>query len=87
MKRYFIDVNLPRNFSLWNSEEYEHVVEINDEWKDSEIWSYAKGSRNNTFPEFEPRFGSDCADLREQNRRRSKAYVEDFASEDRFKVA
>lgn len=42
MKAYLIDVNLPRNFAPWNTEEYEHVVEINDEWKDSEIWSYAK---------------------------------------------
>ena len=42
MKAYLIDVNLPRNFAPWNNEEYEHVVEINDEWKDSEIWSYAK---------------------------------------------
>lgn len=36
MKAYLIDVNLPRNFAPWNTEEYEHVVEINDEWKDSE---------------------------------------------------
>lgn len=42
MKKYLIDVNLPRYFSLWSSEEYEHVVNINDELKDSQIWLYAK---------------------------------------------
>lgn len=42
MKRYLIDVNLPRYFALWSGDEYEHVVEINDELKDSEIWRYAK---------------------------------------------
>lgn len=42
MKKYLIDVNLPRYFSLWSSDEYEHVVNINDELKDSEIWLYAK---------------------------------------------
>lgn len=42
MKKYLIDVNLPRYFSLWADEAYEHVVNINDEMKDSEIWEYAK---------------------------------------------
>jgi len=42
MKKYLIDVNLPRYFSLWAGEEYEHVVNIDDEMKDSEIWEYAK---------------------------------------------
>jgi predicted nuclease of predicted toxin-antitoxin system len=42
VKKYLIDVNLPRYFSLWASDEYEHVVNINDELKDSEIWLYAK---------------------------------------------
>lgn len=42
MKKYLIDVNLPRYFSLWASEEYEHVVNIDDAMKDSEIWAYAK---------------------------------------------
>ncbi len=40
--KYLIDVNLPRYFSLWPGNEYEHVVEINDELKDSRIWLYAK---------------------------------------------
>lgn len=42
MKKYLIDVNLPRYFSLWASDECEHVVNINDEMKDSEIWEYAR---------------------------------------------
>ncbi len=29
-KKYLIDVNLPRYFSLWAGGEYEHVVNIND---------------------------------------------------------
>ncbi len=46
-----------------------------------------KGSRKNNCLEFAPRFGPDGADLNEQNRRRSKAHVEDFASEDRPHLA
>ena len=42
MAKYLIDVNLPSRFSVWAGEEYEHVVQINDELKDSEIWEYAK---------------------------------------------
>jgi predicted nuclease of predicted toxin-antitoxin system len=42
MLKYLIDVNLPSRFSAWSSEEYEHVIEIDDELKDSEIWEYAK---------------------------------------------
>jgi len=42
MSKYLIDVNLPSRFSVWASNEYEHVVHINDELKDSEIWEYAK---------------------------------------------
>jgi hypothetical protein len=50
-------------------------------------YSSIEGSRNNNFPEFAPRFGSDWGDLREHNRRRSKAYAEDCASKDRPKMA
>jgi predicted nuclease of predicted toxin-antitoxin system len=42
MKKYLIDVNLPRYFSLWAGDEYQHVVNINDELTDSQIWLYAK---------------------------------------------
>jgi len=45
-----------------------------------------KGSRNNNFLEFAPRFWSDWIDLMEPNRKRSKNYAEDLASEDRPKV-
>lgn len=42
MKKYLIDANLPYYFELWNSEEYIHVFDINDEMTDEEIWKYAK---------------------------------------------
>jgi predicted nuclease of predicted toxin-antitoxin system len=42
VRKYLIDANLPSRFSIWASEEYEHVVHINDELRDSEIWEYAK---------------------------------------------
>ena len=47
---------------------------------------FTKGSRNNTFQEFAPGFRADCVDLNEDNRRRSKAHVEDCATEDRLKL-
>ena len=47
----------------------------------------SKGSRNNNFPEFAPRFMSDWVDLRESHRRHRKAEVEDGASENRLKLA
>lgn len=43
MAKYLVDVTLPRYFSLWSSAEYEHVVDIDDELKDSQIWLYAGG--------------------------------------------
>ena len=42
MPKYLIDVNLPRYFSLWSGTEFEHVANIDDELKDSQIWVYAK---------------------------------------------
>lgn len=42
MKKYIIDANLPYYFSLWKDEIYEHVIDINPDMKDSEIWAYAK---------------------------------------------
>ncbi len=42
MPKYLIDVNLPRCFSLWSSEDFIHQVDINDEWTDKQIWEYAK---------------------------------------------
>ena len=43
MLRFLIDANLPYRFSLWNPEEFIHVVDLNDSWSDEEIWIYAKG--------------------------------------------
>ncbi|MFZ1319937.1 MAG: DUF5615 family PIN-like protein [Ignavibacteria bacterium] len=42
MPKFLIDVNLPFYFSIWNSPDYIHQKEINDEWTDEKIWSYAK---------------------------------------------
>ncbi|HSS75495.1 MAG TPA: DUF5615 family PIN-like protein [Thermoanaerobaculia bacterium] len=42
MGKYVIDVNLPYFFSLWHSPDYIHVRDLNDEWTDDQIWSYAK---------------------------------------------
>ena len=42
MNKYIIDANLPYYFSLWNSEEYIHVIDINPQMKDSEIWEFAR---------------------------------------------
>ena len=47
----------------------------------------AKGSRKNNFTEFALRFGADWVDLKEHNRKRRQAYVEDCVSEDRPKMA
>ena len=40
-KLFLIDVNLPYYFSLWNSDEFIHVKDLNDEWSDEQIWEYA----------------------------------------------
>ena len=53
---------------------------------ESPSFQESKGSRNNNFPEFAPRFGTDWVDLREHNRKRSQSYAEDCASEDRPKL-
>ena len=42
MKRFLIDANLPRRVPIWQSEKFVHVVDIDDEWTDSEIWDYAR---------------------------------------------
>ena len=42
MAKFLIDVNLPYYFSLWNTNEYIHQRDIDDEWKDGQIWQYAK---------------------------------------------
>ena len=42
MKRFLIDANLPSGISAWQGEKYWHVVDIDDEWTDSQIWDYAR---------------------------------------------
>lgn len=42
MKKYIVDANLPYYFSVWQSDDYTHVIDIDPGMKDSEIWSYAK---------------------------------------------
>lgn len=42
MARFLVDVNLPYYFSLWNTEDYIHQKDIDDEWTDEQIWVYAK---------------------------------------------
>lgn len=42
MPKYIIDANLPYYFALWNNENYQHVIDIDPNMKDSEIWHYAK---------------------------------------------
>lgn len=42
MAKFLIDVNLPYYFSIWNSDEYIHQKDIDDEWTDEQIWNYAK---------------------------------------------
>lgn len=44
MARYLIDANLPYFFSLWNSSDYIHLKDLNDSWKDNQIWEYAKNN-------------------------------------------
>lgn len=42
MNRFLIDANLPSRISAWQGEKFLHVVDIDDEWTDSEIWEYAR---------------------------------------------
>lgn len=42
MAGFLIDANLPYRFALWQRSEYRHVFDLDDTWRDSEIWKYAK---------------------------------------------
>ncbi len=44
MEGYIVDANLPYYFSLWRGDAYQHVIDINPEMKDSEIWDYAQNN-------------------------------------------
>ncbi len=41
MHKYLIDVNLPKYFHYFKSDEFVHIVDINPEMTDEEIWNYA----------------------------------------------
>ena len=41
MPKYLIDANLPYYFSIWNTPEFVHQKDIDDEWTDEQIWEYA----------------------------------------------
>lgn len=42
MQRFLIDVNLPRKFRVWHSENFIHQAVLNPFAADADIWEYAK---------------------------------------------
>lgn len=42
MPKYLIDVNLPSRLSIFNTDDFEYVINLNDRWADSEVWEYAR---------------------------------------------
>ncbi len=58
MPKFLIDVNLPRYLAVWDTMDYIHQADINDEWKDSKIWEYAKANNLTIITK-----DSDFADL------------------------
>lgn len=42
MKKYLVDANLPSKISVWQTDEFEFVTNIDDAWSDTAIWNYAK---------------------------------------------
>lgn len=44
MAKFLIDANLPYHFKLWNSDEFIHVVDIDETLTDEAIWEYAKNN-------------------------------------------
>ncbi len=42
MPRYLIDVNLPRYFSVWNTEDYVYQASIDIRSSDGDIWAAAR---------------------------------------------
>jgi len=41
MAKFLIDANLPYYLSIWHNEDYIHLNDLDDTWKDSEVWNYA----------------------------------------------
>lgn len=44
MTKYLLDVNMPNYFGEWRSPVFQHVVEIDRRWSDSNIWEYARAN-------------------------------------------
>ena len=42
MVKYLLDVNMPNYFGVWKPPIFQHVVEIDRRWSDSNIWEYAR---------------------------------------------
>lgn len=42
MPRFLIDVNLPYRLDLWREHDCTYVYDINERWKDTQIWSHAR---------------------------------------------
>ena len=42
MLEFVVDANLPYYFSLWDSDRFIHLKDLNDEWSDEKVWNYAK---------------------------------------------
>lgn len=40
--KFLIDVNLPKHFSFFNSDEFIHLADIDPQMSDNEIWNFAK---------------------------------------------
>jgi predicted nuclease of predicted toxin-antitoxin system len=41
MAKYLIDANLPYYLSLWNTDDYIHLNDLDDSWTDEQVWDYA----------------------------------------------
>lgn len=41
MSRYLIDANLPCKLSLWDSDNYVYVRDLNESMSDTQIWQFA----------------------------------------------
>ena len=42
MPRFIIDANLPFRFSVWNTVDFLHVIQIYDSFSDEQLWEYAR---------------------------------------------
>lgn len=44
MPKYLIDANLPRYFSLWDSDDFVFAHDSGPSWKDEQIWNHASAA-------------------------------------------